>query len=279
MLSVEAWPDLRDPVLVVAMTGWVDAGLAGSSAAQDIIDGMSAPRRFATYDLGDTADLRTTRPIARLDDGMTRRIEWPTLSFVAGRASRDVVVLTGPEPCVQWQRVTEDIVGVAERLEVRTAFTLGAMPAAVSHRRPVPVLATATSRSLAQEVGALRGDYHGPTGLQSVLQVALGEAGIDGVGLWAQVPHYVSGTPSPPAARALLERLRDLASVAVDLRDLDRRVERYLVQVEAGLAERPDVAEMVAAIDEEEEEISGDALASEIERFLRSEPEGDDPDR
>ena len=278
MLSVETWPDLRDPVLVIACTGWVDAGLAGSGAAQEIIDGMPAARRFATYDLGDTADLRTTRPIARLDDGMTRRIEWPTLSFVAGRAGRDTVVMTGPEPCVQWQRVTEDIVGVAERLGVTLAVTLGAMPAAVSHRRPVPVLATATSRSLAQEIGALRADYHGPTGLQSVVQVALGDAGIDAIGLWAQVPHYVSGTPSPPASRALLERLRDLAQVAIDLRDIDRRVEHYLAQVEAGIAERPDVAEMVAAIDEEEEEISGDALASEIERFLRD-PDADDPDR
>lgn len=278
MLSVETWPDLRDPVLVIACTGWVDAGLAGSGAAQEIIDGMPAARRFATYDLGDTADLRTTRPIARLDDGMTRRIEWPTLSFVAGRAGRDTVVLTGPEPCVQWQRVTEDIVGVAERLGVTLAVTLGAMPAAVSHRRPVPVLATATSRSLAQEIGALRADYHGPTGLQSVIQVALGDAGIDAIGLWAQVPHYVSGTPSPPASRALLERLRDLALVSVDLRDIDRRVEHYLEQVEAGLAERPDVAEMVAAIDEEEDEISGDALASEIERFLRD-PDGGDADR
>jgi proteasome assembly chaperone (PAC2) family protein len=278
MLSVETWPDLRDPVLVIACTGWVDAGLAGSGAAQEIIDGMTAARRFATYDLGDTADLRTTRPIARLDDGMTRRIEWPTLSFVAGRAGRDTIVLTGPEPCVQWQRVTEDIVGVAERLGVTMAVTLGAMPAAVSHRRPVPVLATATTRSLAQEIGALRGDYHGPTGLQSVIQVALGEAGIDAIGLWAQVPHYVSGTPSPPASRALLERLRDIALVSVDLRDIDRRAEHYLEQVEAGIAERPDVAEMVAAIDEEEDEISGDALASEIERFLRDTGD-DDPDR
>lgn len=278
MLSVETWPDLRDPVLVIACTGWVDAGLAGSGAAQEIIDGMTAARRFATYDLGDTADLRTTRPIARLDDGMTRRIEWPTLSFVAGRAGRDTIVLTGPEPCVQWQRVTEDIVGVAERLGVTMAVTLGAMPAAVSHRRPVPVLATATTRSLAQEIGALRGDYHGPTGLQSVIQVALGEAGINAIGLWAQVPHYVSGTPSPPASRALLERLRDIALVSVDLRDIDRRAEHYLEQVEAGIAERPDVAEMVAAIDEEEDEISGDALASEIERFLRDTGD-DDPDR
>ena len=276
MLSVETWPDLRDPVLVIACTGWVDAGLAGSTAAQEIIDGMSAPRRFATYDLGDSADLRTTRPIARLDDGMTRRIEWPTLSFVAGRAGRDTVVLTGPEPCVQWQRVTEEVVAVADRLGVTLAVTLGAMPAAVSHRRPVPVLATATSRSLAQEVGALRADYHGPTGLQSVMQVALGDAGIGGVGLWAQVPHYVANLPYPGAAVALLDRLRDLTGIAVAADELRRFAAETTTRLDELVAGNPEHAAMITQLEAEYDARtptfplpSGDELAAEVERFLR----------
>ncbi|MFM7270845.1 MAG: PAC2 family protein [Actinomycetes bacterium] len=278
MLNVEAWPELRDPVMVVVLSGWVDAGMAGSGAADAVIAAMSHPRRFATYDLGDIADLRTTRPIARLDDGMVRRIEWPVLNLVAGRAGRDVVVVAGPEPCIEWQRVSEDLVQTAEQLGVSLAVTLGGMPAPVSHRRPVPVLASATSRALAQEVGALRADYHGPTGFQSVLQVALGDVGIDAVGLWAQVPHYVSGTPSPPAVRALLERLRDLALVTVDLRDLDQQSLVYAAQVEEGLAERPDVAKVVEALEAvDESEVSGDDIAREIEQFLRrddADPDG-----
>ena len=115
----------------------------------------------------------------------------------------------------------------------------------------------------------MRVDYQGPIGAQSVLQVALGEAGIPAVGLWVQVPHYLAGNPSPPAARALITRLRDLAGVEVGLRDLDEQVDSYEAKVEENLAERPDVAELVRAIEEEAPEASGEALAAEIERFLR----------
>ena len=146
------------------------------------------------------------------------------------------------------------------------------MPAFVSHRRSVPVLATATSRSVAQEIGALRADYAGPTGLQTVLQHQFGEAGIPCVGLWAQVPQYVSGSPSPPAIRALLARLVEVYHVDLDLRALDERSEAYLRRVEAGLAARPDVKAVVDQIDERQEGTTGD-LVAEIEQFLRSQSE------
>ena len=155
------------------------------------------------------------------------------------------MIVAGPEPSVRWRDVTSDLVQVAQRLDVKLAVTLGGMPAPVSHRRPVNVLATASSRSVAQEVGALRADYFGPTGAQTVLQVALGDAGIRAVGFWAQVPHYVAATPSPPAIRAMLERLREVAGLTVDLHALDEQSDAYLERVEEGLSERPDVADMV----------------------------------
>ena len=99
----------------------------------------------------------------------------------------------------------------------------------------------------------------------------LGEAGIPTVGLWAQVPHYVAGGASPPAIRSLLARLRDLAGLEVDLSSLDEQMVLYASRVEEGLAERPDVVEVIDAIESGTEEPlpSGDELASEIERFLR----------
>jgi proteasome assembly chaperone (PAC2) family protein len=210
-----------------------------------------------------------------LVDGVTRQIEWPSIDLVAGHAGCDVVIVAGPEPSVRWRDVTAELVGVAERLGVTMAVTLGGMPAPVSHRRPVSILATASSRSVAQEVGALRADYVGPTGAQTVLQVALAEAGVRTVGLWAQVPHYVAATPSPPAIRAMLERLREVAGLTVDLRSLDQQSDEYLERVEEGLSERPDVADMVRQLesvsDEDEPPVSGEDLAREIERFLRDE--------
>ncbi|HMF04876.1 MAG TPA: PAC2 family protein [Acidimicrobiia bacterium] len=272
MLEIDRWPEMRDPVLVVALSGWVDAGLAGAGAAALLSDQLGSASEFGRVDLTDLVDLQQTRPSVRLVDGATREIMWPTVDLIAGRAGVDVVLCRGPEPSLRWRAFTDELVQTAQRLGVRMMFGLGGMPTLVSHRRPVTVLTTATARSLAQEVGAWRADYTGPTGAQTALQVAFGHAGIPGVGLWAQVPHYVSATPSPPAISALLSRLREIAGIETDLSTLDDQVDEYLRRVEEGLSERPDVAEMVHNIEATEDsgEIpTGDELASEIERFLR----------
>ena len=270
MLEIDNWPQLRDPVLVTALRGWVDAGEAGSLAAASLAGQLESARVFGRYDLSDVVDLQQTRPAVALVEGTTRRITWPVIEFTAGHAERDVVVCSGPEPSLRWPTFVKELTDLASRLGVTQAIGLGGMPAVASHRRPVSVLATATSHSLAQEVGAIRTDYAGPTGVQTVFQVALGEAGIPTVGLWAQVPHYVAGNASPPAVRALLEQVRTLAGVHLDLSELDEQTDAYAEKVEEGLAERPDVAELVRAIEEESaEDVSGDAIAAEIERFLR----------
>ena len=272
MLEIDRWPDLRDPVLVVALSGWVDAGLAGAGVAAVLSEQLDSAAGFGRVDLTDLVDLQQTRPSVHLVDGATREIAWPAIDLIAGRAGRDVVLCRGPEPSLRWRAFSEELVQMSKRLGVSMMIGLGGMPTLVSHRRPVSVLATATNRSLAQEVGAWRADYTGPTGAQTALQVALGDAGIPGLGLWGQVPHYVAATPSPPAISALLSRVRELAGVETDLTALDSQVDEYLRRVEEGLSERPDVAEMVRNIEASEDsgEIpSGDELASEIERFLR----------
>jgi proteasome assembly chaperone (PAC2) family protein len=276
VLEVETWPELREPVLVVALQGWVDAGMTGSEGVDLLRAQLGSSRRFATLDLADLVDLQQTRPDVVIDEGVTRRISWPTMECVAGRAGRDVVLVTGPEPSLRWPSVIRALVDMATRLGVVVAYGLGAMPAVTTHRRPVDVLATATDESLAEQVGALRTDYAGVTGLQTALLVALGEVGIPSVGLWGQVPHYLAGSPSPPATRAVLDRLTRLSGIELDFADLDRDVERYAVKVEAGLADRPDVAELVQAIETEHPAMpSGAELVDEIEQFLRSQPDQD----
>jgi predicted ATP-grasp superfamily ATP-dependent carboligase len=269
-LTVVRWPELERPVMVVALTGWVDAGNAGAGAVAALIEQAGAEEPFATLDLTDLVDLQQTRPVAHFAEGGLRVIDWPQLAFAAGRTGRDIVVVHGPEPSLRWPTVAAAIVDTATRLGVRNAVTLGGMPALVSHRRPLSVLATATSRSVAQESGPLRPDYAGPTGTQTIVQHALGAAGIACVGLWVQVPQYVAGSPSPPAVRALLGRLAELHGLDFQLGALDARAEAYTRRVEEGLAARPDVSEIVDRLDREAPAPTGAELVDEIERFLRS---------
>jgi hypothetical protein len=273
VLTVDHWPTLDRPLMVVALSGWVDAGVAGEGAVTVLLEQLLDEDPFATLDLTDLLDLQQTRPTAHFAEGGLRVIDWPEIQLVSGRIGRDVVLVHGPEPSLRWPAVAAEIVDVARRLGVVDAVTLAGMPALVSHRRALPVLATATSRSLAQEVGPLRPDYAGPTGTQTIVQHALGAAGVPCVGLWVQVPQYVAGSPSPPAVRALLARLAEVHRVELRFQALDARTEAYLARVEEGLAARPDVKEIVDRLDRDAPPPSGGELVDEIERFLRSQSE------
>src|SRR4051794_29310232 len=281
MLSVDHWPELHEPMLVAALTGWVDAGGAGAGAIGTLAEQLEGAQTFATIDVAAVADLQQTRPVARWD-GDKRVIDWPRITFECGGvgggregAGRDVVLMRGPEPSLRWPSLASSTVEAARRLGVRQAVTLGGIPSLVSHRKAMVVTTSATQRSLAQEMPPVRPDYAGPTGLQTVVLRALGDVGVPGSGLWVHVPQYVSGSPSPPAIRALLGRLVEVYHLDLDLRALDARSEAYLTRVEAGLASRPDVKAVVDKIDEQQEGTTGD-LVAEIEEFLRQHPGEDD---
>jgi proteasome assembly chaperone (PAC2) family protein len=275
VIEIDTLPQLRDPVLVVALAGWVDAGNAGSGTVAFLHEQLDAARTFGRIDLGDLMDLQQTRPTVHLVDGVSREIDWPEITLSAGRMGRDLVLCSGPEPSLRWRAVLGELVDVARQLGVAEAYTVGGIPAMASHRRPVSVLATGTDETVLERAGAWRQDYAGPTGAQSALQVMLGDAGVPTLALWAQVPHYLSGGASPPAIRAVLERLTTLAGLSTDLDGLDDQSATYERRVEEGLSERPDVVEVIDAIEAGEDEVdesdlpSGDELASEIERFLR----------
>lgn len=288
MLQVERWPNLTDPVLVYAFRGWIDAGIAGGGTADALIEQMDGAERFGTIDLTDLLDLQQVRPTVRLVDGGMREIEWPEVELWSGRLGRDLVVVRGPEPSIRWPTFAATIVEIANRVRAADAVALGGMPALTTHRRPVNVLATSATRSLAQELGAVRDDYAGATGLNTVVQHALGVAGVRSAALWAQVPQYVAGSQSPPAVRSLLARLAELYRITPELGAIDRRAAAYRERVEEGLVERPDVRSIVDQLDHQLDDAavamdveplptelpSGEELAHEIEQFLRA--QGDD---
>jgi predicted ATP-grasp superfamily ATP-dependent carboligase len=164
--------------------------------------------------------------------------------------------------------------------------TLGSLLADVPHTRPTPVTASASDPKLMAELGVQPSRYEGPTGIVGVLHDACGSAGIPSVSLWAAVPHYVSLTPSPRAAKALAARLAALLDVPLDTAELDAAGETYLEQVSEAVASDEETAAYVDELEHRVDEIereadlpSGDALAAELSRFLREreEDDGDPP--
>lgn len=259
------------PAIVAALDGWVDAAGASTVAASLIArDG----EEVATFDPDLLYDFRGRRPILDIVDGRLTELRWPQLTMVHVRVEgRDLLVLTGAEPDFRWRELGADVLELGLRLGVVEWVSLGAIPAAVPHTRPVPVLATAS------RPGLLRDDERqGPEGLLRVPAAALSalemrfiEAGIPAVGFYAQVPHYVGGA-YPQASIALLEHAGRHLGITLPLGDLPEEAATTRARIDRAVAEDPETGAYVARLEAmlgEELLPSGDELASEIERFLR----------
>ncbi|MEA2932817.1 MAG: hypothetical protein QOI56_1602 [Actinomycetota bacterium] len=281
----ESRPSLRRPVLLAAFEGWNDAGDAASSAVRYLRDRWQA-KPFATIDPEEFFDFSSTRPLVGLDDDLAREIVWPSNELSAASlpgTSRDVVVLLGTEPQLKWRTFTGELVQVATSLGVELVVTLGALLADVAHTRPVRVTGTAADNELVQRLGLTRSTYEGPTGIVGVLHEAFSRAGIPSASLWAAVPHYVAATPSPKASLALVERAARLLSTSLFTADLQVMAADYERQVSEVVDSDDDVSAYVRRLEDHTDDpdddggslelMSGDALADELERYLREQTE------
>ena len=272
-------PHLRRPVLVAAFEGWNDAADAASTAARYLRDRWSA-RPFASIDPEEFYDFTSTRPQVRLIDGITRKIVWPANELSAAPlpgTARDVVVLLGHEPQLKWRTFSDQVVQVSTELGVELVVILGALLADVAHTRPVRVTGTAADAELVRRLGLGRSTYEGPTGIVGVLHDAFSRSSLPSASLWAAVPHYVASTTSPKAALALVDRATELLATSIVTTDLQVAAADYERQVSEVVTADEDVSAYVrrleASADDDDvadmETVTGDALADELERYLR----------
>src|SRR5881409_3583571 len=232
-LRISSRPSLTRPLMIVAFRGWNDGG-QGASLATGYLAKLWNAGRFAEIEPENFFDFQATRPHVSLEDGLTRRIDWPSTVFYHGRPpglDQDVVLLLGIEPNLRWRTFTDLIVGFLKELRVELITSIGSLLAYVPHTRPCPVTGSASDPELVERLGLSASRYEGPTGIVGVLHDSCKQVGIPSASLWAAVPHYVSLTPSPRGAVALCERLGDLIGVEVDVGELEEAARSYEEQV------------------------------------------------
>jgi PAC2 family len=276
-------PDLDDPVLVLALDGWIDAGLSAAGAAEVLGEGLDAVTvaRFSTDDL---LDYRARRPIAHLDDGVLRGMTWPEIELraAADDAGNEMLLLVGAEPDRLWHAFTDDVVTLALDFGARLCVGLGAYPFAAPHTRPPRVACTASTPRLAEGT-FLKASLDFPGGIQAAVEQACDTRGIPAVGLWAQIPHYVpANMPFPAGSVALIEALAMLGDLSLPTGDLKVRADATRHRLDELIAQNDDHVTMLhqleSAWDRSEPEDqplaitdlpTGDELVAELEQFLR----------
>jgi hypothetical protein len=243
------------------LEGWIDAGAAAAGAMRSIL-ATTTSEPVATFDADELLDHRARRPTVTLEEGVVTELAWPAteLRALTDATGRHVLALVGAEPDHAWHRFVGAVREAALGYGVTTVVGLGAYPAPVPHTRDAQLALTSPSAELLDSfAGYVRGSVVVPAGVQTAIEVALHESNVPAIGLWAQVPHYISGVPCPAASLSLLRGLEQVAGLAFDA---------TLLAGEAA-AGRQQLDELVAANDQHQ------AMVAQLEQLYDSQDLGD----
>jgi proteasome assembly chaperone (PAC2) family protein len=251
-LKLKVQPALRDAALVIAFEGWNDAGSAASSAVRFIEEAIQAVR-LAEIDGEEFYDFTVSRPGVALRDG-SRVIEWPNPTFQYGSIdpTRELVTGCGHEPHMRWRTFSEACVRLVKELGLGRVILLGAYLADVVYSRPVGVTGYASDPEALERIGVTASAYEGPTGIVGVLGESLHDAGCEIVSLWAGLPHYITATPNPRGALALVQKVAELLELKLDTGGLAREAAAFEEKVNQLVSADPELGEYVRQLKKRE---------------------------
>jgi predicted ATP-grasp superfamily ATP-dependent carboligase len=286
-LRILQTPELKDPTLIVAFAGWSDAGGAASGAAQYLIDRWHATR-MAEFEAEEFYDFTQLRPTVRWD-GEERRIDWPDNAFFFHHTpGQDFIIFNGIEPHLRWKEYVSSLMDVLQRFDVKLVISLGALFVDYPHTRPMRVTGTAPDAEMLERAGIYTrgGRYEGPTGINGVFNASLRDASVQTGSIWANVPHYVSASPNPPATLAILKALTAMLSLEVPLGRMVRASAAFESQLNEATSRNSEVSDYVRSLEERidsegddedgiddeeafEELPATESIVQDIEDFLR----------
>ena len=272
------------PVLVVALEGFLDAGNASALTVAHLTD-HDAGRVVASFEIDELYDYRARRPPMSFTEDHYADYEAPRLVV---RLQQDgegapYLLLAGPEPDIRWEAFAKAVRAVVEHFEVRLVVSLGSVPMAVPHTRPVQLTNHATAQRLLVQENVWRGEIRIPASAVSLLELRLGEWGHDAMGFVAHIPHYVAQFDYPHAAVSLLEGLEDVTGLQWDHAAIKEAAEARQVEIATQIADSDEVRDVVTGLEQQYDAFhtqsanlladdeplpSGEEIGAQFEQFL-----------
>jgi predicted ATP-grasp superfamily ATP-dependent carboligase len=278
-------PDLGRPVLLHALNGFVDAGGAGRLAREHLLASLDSTV-IATFDIDQLFDYRSRRPSMQFAADHWESYDDPKLELHALRDDDDTpfLLLTGPEPDLQWERFIAALIGLVRQLDVRLTVGIHAIPMSIPHTRPSGVTAHGTRHELIAGYEPWISNVQVPASMTNLLQFRMGQQGLDAIGFAAHVPHYLAESEYPQAAELLLTSVSRATGLLLPTDALRIAGESVRAEVERQLTENQQASAVVRALEEQYDAFmrgrgtnlltevtplpSADELGAELERFL-----------
>lgn len=283
------------PVMIQAMSGFVDAGAATRLAREHLLTDAE-PLLVARFDLDQLLDYRSRRPTMTFVEDHWESYEEQVLALhlLSDEAGTPYLLLAGPEPDLQWDRFIAAVTALIERLGVSLTIGMNAIPMAVPHTRPTGITAHATNPELVADYQPWLQRVQVPASAGNLLEYRLGQRGHDAIGFAAHVPHYLASNDYPAAAEALIAAVSRATGLSLPTADLAKAAEAMRNAVDEQLGNAEEVAAHVRGLEEQYDALmqsrqdtprladlsslpTADELGAELERFLAQQPKPGDP--
>lgn len=272
-------------VLVHDLGGDFDAAHAATLAGAHLLSSLPS-EVIARFDADSLVDYRAHRPRMSFNSDRYESFAAPEILLHAleDDAGRPFLLLHGAEPDYAWERFVAAVAGLVEKLGVTSVIALQAIPMPVPHTRPVTVTAHATRRQLIEQYPVYWGEMRIPGSVSALLELRLGEAGVDALGVAAHVPHYLAQATYPAASQTLIEHLETLTGLSLPTETLREAAELHRTEVDEQIARSTDNTAVVAALEQQYDAFtaaregtdllsggevpSAEEIGAEFERFL-----------
>lgn len=268
------------PMPFVMMTeGWIEASEA-MARVHETITHQANLVPLIEFDTDRLIDQRARRPLLPVIDGLMQPLEWPRLIISLGTDSRDqpFLYMHGPEPDFNWRPFATAVATAVQSIGVSSMFTIGAYPVPSPHTRPIRISFASNCKNLLAGKDHTTGSMSVPIGVQMAVSEELLGGGVHSLGLYAQIPYYISTNPWPQASIDLLSHLADVSSLTFDTAMLEAQVPEAAATIASMLEDAPALGNIVTDLEERFDEMlrienvelpSGDELEEELQQFLR----------
>lgn len=282
--------ELGARTMIVALGGLIDAGNTQRLLVQHLL-AHGDPVVVASFDIDQLLDYRGRRPMMTFDRDHFASYDDPSLNLyrLEDDEGTPYLLLAGPEPDYQWERVVEAIRFLVRRLGVQLVVSAHGIPMAVPHTRPVGMTKYATDPALIPDNNPVFAAMQVPGSLESLVHLRLGEAEVDAVGFALHVPHYLAAMDFGDAAVAAADAIVGLTGLSLPVSDLAMQAEVYRAEIARQIEANPEIAEAVSGMEQQYDAFvegqqrqsllatemselpSAEEIGAELEEFLRAE--------
>lgn len=284
-----AYEDTQAEVLLYAFSGAIDSGDIGGMIIEQLLHALPH-EEVARFSLETVLDYRARRPRITIENWMMTDMRYPscTLERITDYSGRQILLLRGLEPDINWEDFSLAIFEVCQKMGVKQAVDLMGIAANIPHTRIPFINQTSPNPDILPPQTEMPGTFIITASFGQYLQMLFQMISVQARGIVVGVPYYLADGQYPPGAVSAIQYLSETLNLDLPMGDLEAASTQMIKEISAQLEENPEAKELIEKMEQHYDEAltqpwgelhpkslaesvdsrSGEAIAERIEKFL-----------